>query len=106
MDYVGPESDSVARSWEKKFRETRSMASIIFVSVDPTPTPNGMTDEYTVTLGLARNKSIDNSTGLAIIYSVLQQEVESGLYKIRANIYRGVSGASYEGDAGPGEAPP
>lgn len=104
MDYVNREAAEVARDWEKRFQGTRKMAGIIFVSVDPTPAPTGISGEYTITLGLDRTKPFDDSTAQGIILKVLEREVESGLYKIRANVFRGVSGACYEGDAGPGEA--
>ena len=101
MDYVNQEAAGVARDWEKRFQETRKMAGIIFVAVDPTPSPTGISGEYTITLGIDRDQPFDDSTAQGIIFKVLEREVESGLYKIRANVFRGVSGACYEGDAGP-----
>jgi hypothetical protein len=106
VDYVSPESASVARSWEQKFREAREMAGIIFVAVDPTPTASGVSGEFSITLGISRDRPFDDSTIQGIIFKILEREVQSGLYQIRANIYRGVSGACHKGDEGSGKAPP
>lgn len=106
MNYVSPEASKVAHSWEQRFRETRKMAGIIFVSVVPHPAPDGQSKDYTVTLGLKRGLPFDDSTVRGIIFKVLEREVASGLYQIHTNVSRGSSGACYEGDEGSGQAPP
>jgi hypothetical protein len=95
MRYVLEEVATMAREWERRFANVREDAGILFVGVEPEPAENGMTKTYVVHLGLARH--LDESTGVGIIQKLLEKEIATGAYDIKATIHRGIScnGALY-----------
>lgn len=104
MDYVSEDAAQVVKYLEKKFQSVSELAGVIFISVQAVPAPKGEVDSYIVRLGIS--KKFEEATGMALLKSVLHDEIERKAFNLSASIYRGVSGAaSDKGDEGPHPRP-
>ena len=104
MDYVGEPATQVVKYIEKKFQSVHEAAGILFVSVSAVPAPEGKVTDYVIRLGIS--KKFEEGTGMALVKSVLNDEIERKAFNISVAIYRGVSGAaSDQGDEGPHPRP-
>lgn len=89
MDYVRDDVAKLCRNWEDKFKALPAQAGVLFVSVTAKPSQKGGDGHYHIVLGLSREFSMDESTGIAIVNKVLVDELQSHLYEISASVYIG-----------------
>lgn len=94
--YVTEGAAELAREMEKKFQRLAPQAGVVFVGVKPIPIDGGKVRTFEVRLGISRR--LDESTGMALVRKVLEDETKMGL-EITAAIYRGVSGAARDEDS-------
>ncbi len=86
--FVSEESAALAQSMERKFLKIPPGVGVVFVSVTPLPVPGGKCNTFDVVLGIERSLG-SVETGAAIVKHILQEEMETGLINLRAQICRG-----------------
>lgn len=88
--YVNDESSRRAREFESRFQKLQPGAGILCVGVVADPIEGGQVRTFTVFMGVSRSMEID--TGIALIKQTLAKEIGSGLFSIKAHVFKGVSG--------------
>jgi hypothetical protein len=91
--YVSEGSAAIARNWERMFQILPPEAGILFVSVQPVAIEGGLCHVYDVTLGLNKNRGLEQETGIAMMRQVLKEDIANDLFKIRCKVFLGVAGA-------------
>ncbi len=104
MDYVSEDTLQVVKYLEKKFQSVSEAAGILFVGIRAVPAPGGLVSAFEIRLGIS--KRFEEATAIALLKSVLHDEIERKAFTFTASIYRGVSGAACDkGDEGPHPRP-
>lgn len=93
IPYVSDEAAAVAREMESRIQRLPPEAGVLFVGVEVAPAPGGKSNRFTVRLGIHRR--LEESTGLALVKKVLEQELNRG-EQISVSVFRGVAGATGE----------
>jgi hypothetical protein len=92
MDYVSEDAKKVVEYIESRLRILPPAAGILFISVQAVPAPRGEVTTFEVRIGMSKN--FDEETGMAIIKTVFQKEIESNVFVLHASVYRGIPGAA------------
>lgn len=92
MLYVSEGSAAIARAIERKLQVISSSAGLIFIGVRPTKERDGVSQFFTINLGISRSKNLDESTIEALVRTTLGSEYSQDLINIQLNVYFGVTG--------------
>lgn len=101
--YVSDEALKTALEIEQRFQRLPASAGLLFVSVEPVPSPTGKTREFRVEVGLSRR--FDKSVGEALVMDVFNRFFIDD-FSIHLHVVRGVAGACRDPSATQGVGQP
>jgi len=81
---------------EQRLGELPPEAGVLFVSVSALPEPGGVPKAFAVRLGIERKFAPE--FGTALVRHYLGEELTSGSYEIRTEIFRGRAGRAARAD--------
>lgn len=93
VKYVDEYSMAKALEWESRFQRLPREAGIFFVSAAPQPALMGISTEFTLVLGIAREITEDAALGILRNF-VLVNELKDPKLTITVHIYRGSPGVA------------